>query len=487
MSRLSILFTAMLIILISCKQHDISNMPVAELKTGKILVADFEKSILENKYGDDIEKAYLSSMDERRTFLREMIFRDIIFDLAKINKLDTVKTIKEEFSRKLYSLAIINGFAVDSISNKIYTEADVKKTYEQKKVKYFPKHILIDVKKHKEGPAKARIDSVYQKLKNGEKFEELAKKYSDDVQTGVNGGELGWVYAYDMVKEFENHVVVMKPGEYTEPFISQYGYHVLFLGDTKKNETLKSFEKEESTVRNDLNKKYSVKFNDLFLRTIEDLIVRYDVKIDSVNIKKFIKLTKSYSDKAINDEKTDPLDLFTAEEKKSVFTNFGGILIDADKVVAALKTFPKDKRPEINGYQDIRMFIIEKIRNKLLENYVDELGYTKKKEYIDIAKSMMYDSYKGKITHLYVKSKIKEPSAEEIQKYYDENKETFKEEDGTYKEFIKVKVSILNSIKGKRYSSELREWEKEIFSQYEVKTNYSLLEDTFHKVKDDRR
>lgn len=488
MRKISILVSAALIIVLSsCKQQDISNMPVAELKTGKITVSDFEKSILENKYGDDKEKAFGATMDERRDFLREMVFREIIFDLAEVNKLDTIKTIKDEFSKKVYSLAIINGFVIDSISNKIYTDADVKRTYEQKKIKYFPKHILLDVKKHKEGPAKAKIDSVYQKLKNGEKFEELAKKYSDDIQTGVNGGELGWVYAYEMVKEFEDHVIKMKTGDFTEPFLSQYGYHVLYLSDSKKNESLKSFEKEESAVRNDLNKKYSAEFNDLYLKTIENLIVRYGIKIDSVNIKQFVKQTKNYAEKAKNDDKTDFLDMFTDEEKKMVFTEYSGITIDANKVISALKMFPKDKRPELNGYDDIKMFIIEKIRNKLLENFVDELGYTRKQEYKDIAKLRMYDTYREKITNLYVKSKIDETSADEIQKYYDDNKETFKEEDGTYKEVIKVKVSIANSIKGKRLSAALKKWEKDIFEQYSVKTNYSLLEETLIKIGDDRK
>jgi parvulin-like peptidyl-prolyl isomerase len=487
MSRLSILFAAMLIILISCKQQDISKMPVAELKTGKILVADFEKSILENKFGDEIEKAYKSTLEERRDYLKEMIFREIILDLAEINKLDTIKTLKEEFSKKVYSQAIIDGFVQDSISNKIYNEEDVKKNYEQKKIKYFPKHILLDVKKYKDGPAKAKIDSVYQMLKNGEKFEELAKRYSDDIQTGVNGGELGWVFAYDLIKEFEDRVVKMKIGEYTEPFLSQYGYHILLLSDTKTNENLKSFEKEESAVRNDLNKKYSREFNRLFLKTIEVLIEKYEVKIDSANIKLFIKQMRSYSDSVKENEKTDYLDLFTDDEKKLVFTDYCGIRIDANKVISTLKMMPKEKRPVLKGYNDIKMFVIEKIRNKLLENYTDELGYTKKKEYIEDAKSGMYESYKEKIINLFVRSKIVEPTVDELQKYYDDNMETFKNEDGTFKEFIKVKAGISNSIKSKKFSENLKKWKQDKSDQYAVKINYSLLEDTFQNVKDDRK
>jgi len=487
MNKLTIFLLTVLLILTSCKQKDISKLILAEFREGKITVADFERSILENKYNDDLEKAYQSSFEDRRNFLRDMVYRELIYELAEKNSIDTIKTIRDEFTKKLYSQAIINGFVIDSISCKIYTDEEIRKTYELKKNKYFPKHILIDISKHKEAPAKAKIDSVYQKLKNGEKFEELAKKYSDDVKTGVSGGELGWVFSYEMVKEFEDQVLKMKDGDYSEPFKTQYGYHILYLSSSKKNDALKNFEKEEPAIRNDLNKKYTVKFNALVLKLIEDLMTRYEVKIDSANIKQFIKQTKSYAEKVKNDEKTDALDLFTDIEKKALFSEFDGVRIDANKVIATLKTFPKDKRPELDGYNDIRMFIIEKIRNNLLERRVDELGYTKKQEFVEAAKASMYGSYRDKIIQKFVKSNIPEPSEDELKKYYEENKEVFKNDDGTYKEFIKVKASISNSIKGKNFSALLKEWENGIFNDYSVKINYSLLEDTFQNVKDDKK
>lgn len=487
MNKFTIFLLTALLIITSCKQKDISNLILAEFKGGKIAVADFERSIIETKYNGDLEKAYLSSFEDRRSHLRDMVYRELIYDLAEKNSIDTIKTVKEEFTKKLYSQAIVNGFVIDSISSKIYSNDEVRKTFEQKKIKYFPKHILIDISKHKDAPAKAKIDSVYLKLKNGEKFEDLAKTYSDDIKTGVSGGELGWVFCYEMVKEFEDQVLKMKDGEYSEPFKSQYGYHILYLSSSKKNEALKSFEKEEAAIRNDLNKKYSVKFNETVLKLIEDLMVRYEVKIDSANIKQFIKQTKNYEEKAKNDDKADPLDHFTDLEKKALFSEYDGIRIDANKVIAALKTFPKDKRPELDGYNDIRMFIIEKIRNNLLERRVDELGYTKKKTFIEAAKSSMYGSYREKIIQKYVKSNIAEPSEEELKKYYEENMEVFKNDDGSYKEFIKVKASISNSIKGKKFTTSLKEWENGTFNDYGVRINYSLLEDTFQKVGDDKK
>jgi len=487
MSKLSTICVLILIALYSCKQQGTTSLSLAEFKIGKITASDFEKSILELKYDNNYEKASGSSMDERRDFLKEMIYREIIFDMAEKNKLDTVRTIKNDFSKKLYTQAIINGLILDSISYKIYSENDLKRAYEQRKVRYFPKHILIDKDKHKNDPAKAKIDSVYQKLKNGEKFEELAKKYSDDVQTGSNGGELGWVFAYDMIKEFEDQVLILKEGEYSEPFMSEYGYHIIYLSGVKKNDKIKPYEEEKKLIMNDFNKKYSGKFQKIFLKMIEDLMVKYDVKIDSANIKTFIKQYNNYIEKSKNDEKADPLDLFKDSEKNLKFSQFEDFMLDANKMISTLKNFPKDKRPALEKYDDIRMYIVEKLRNKLLEKYSDELGYTKNKQYIVTAKSGMYETYKEKLVQMFVKSKIAESDLDELQKYYDEHKESYKNDDGSYQEFIKVKASISNAIKSKKFSSAMKEWEKNIFSQYGVKINYNLLEETFYNPKDDRK
>jgi len=450
-------------------------------------MSELETSLLEEKYGDDIEKAKKSQFDERREHLKEMVFRKIVFDLAEKNNLDTIKTLKDEFSRKVYAQAIMNGFVRDSITSRLYSDEEVGKIYEQRKIKYFPKHILIDTNIHKEGPSKAKIDSIYQRLKDGEKFEDLAVKYSDDKQTGVNGGDLGWVFADNMVNEFAETVLKMKKGEYSEPFKTQYGYHIIYLKDTMHNDKLKSFDKEEDAVRNDLNSKHNMKFNQIYTKIIEDLMLKYKVRIDSSNIKHFIKQYKSNIESVKNDPKSDPLDKFTNEEKQMVFSDFGGSVIDAGKLIGVLKGFPVDKRPELKGYEDIRMYVIDKLRNKILEKRADELGYTKRKEYLETAKLRMYDSYKDKIINHYVRSKVQVPTEDEVRKYYDDNRENYKENDSTYKDYIKVKVGILNDIKGKRLSSAMNQWKKDLFSEYRVKIDHKLVEQTFMNVKDDRK
>ncbi|MGD9706199.1 MAG: peptidylprolyl isomerase [Candidatus Delongbacteria bacterium] len=472
-------------ILFSCKEQ-LKDLPMAESVLGKISFSEFETSMLKERFGKDIAKASESTFEERREYLREMIFREIIFDLAEKNQIDTIKEVNNEYKKKLYGISIVQGLIQDSLRSKIYSEDEIKKVYEQKKVKYLPKHILIDVKKHGEAKAKEKIDSVYQKVIAGEKFEDLAKSSSDDIRTGVNGGELGWVFAHEMVKEFENKIVKMKKGDISEPFMSMYGYHIVLLSDVKENKDLKDYESERNKIIPELDNKYSAQFNDKYLALIESLFEKYEIKIDSVEVKSFLKQLSSHKKNSEPDK--DYLDLFTEDERSAVISAYGERIINAESLIKTLKTYPKDKRPELKGYNDIKMYVIDRFRNDLFEDYADDLGYTGRKEFIEEARSTMYGTYKDKLIRKFVKDKTELPSEDEIKKFYDENKENmFKEEDGTYKELLKVKASITNSLKSKKFGQSLKDWESNLFRDYKVSMNYPLIEKTFTNIKDDRK
>ena len=90
---------------------------------------------------------------------------------------------------------------------------------------YKARHILVE----KETEAKEIID----KLKKGEKFEELAKA-SKDPGSKDNGGALDWNLPGGYVKPFSDAMVKLEKGKYTEtPVQSQFGWHVIQLEDVR--------------------------------------------------------------------------------------------------------------------------------------------------------------------------------------------------------------------------------------------------------------
>ncbi len=85
--------------------------------------------------------------------------------------------------------------------------------------------------------AKAKIDGIYAKVKAGENFAVLATQNSDDPGSAKNGGSLGWFTHGEMVPEFEKTAFELKVGEYSEPFKTQYGYHIVKLDAIGKDAT----------------------------------------------------------------------------------------------------------------------------------------------------------------------------------------------------------------------------------------------------------
>ena len=98
-----------------------------------------------------------------------------------------------------------------------------------------PAHILIGIPQKatqaQQNAAKQRIDSIYNLLKNGGNFVELAKMYSTDSGSASNGGELPWIGKGQTLPEFDEKIFSMKKGEMSKPFLSAAGYHIVLLKD----------------------------------------------------------------------------------------------------------------------------------------------------------------------------------------------------------------------------------------------------------------
>ena len=92
------------------------------------------------------------------------------------------------------------------------------------------RHILVSVST-KEAHAKAK--NILKKLRAGEDFQELAKRYSDDSGSATRGGDLGYFTTGQMVPPFEKAAFALKPGEISEIVKSQFGYHIILMVDTR--------------------------------------------------------------------------------------------------------------------------------------------------------------------------------------------------------------------------------------------------------------
>ncbi len=98
------------------------------------------------------------------------------------------------------------------------------------------KHILLAFK-DKNGKMRNKdslltlIEDIRKRIANGEKFADLAKKYSDDTMSKPLGGDLGYFERRKFVKPFDEAAFNLKKGEVSGVVKTRYGYHLIKLVD----------------------------------------------------------------------------------------------------------------------------------------------------------------------------------------------------------------------------------------------------------------
>lgn len=92
-------------------------------------------------------------------------------------------------------------------------------------------HILVQLVPTDDDQEKtfAKANDVRNRLLQGESFTELARKYSDDPESASNGGRLDLLPVDNLPGEFQLAINSLEPGEISEPFVSDFGIHVVRL------------------------------------------------------------------------------------------------------------------------------------------------------------------------------------------------------------------------------------------------------------------
>ncbi|MGA7930225.1 MAG: peptidylprolyl isomerase [Candidatus Sulfotelmatobacter sp.] len=177
-------------------------------------------------YYDSHQKSYANSVPEKRKI------KYVVLDTGKIQ----------------------SGVQVtpDDLQAYYNQHRDQYRVAEQVKVS----HILIktplagsDGKVDEKGVAEAqrRAEDLLKQLKAGAKFEDLAKKYSEDPGSAKEGGSLGWIGKGRTVPEFEKAAFSLPKGQISDLVKSSYGFHIIRVDD-KQDAHLKTLDEVKSEI-----------------------------------------------------------------------------------------------------------------------------------------------------------------------------------------------------------------------------------------------
>lgn len=89
--------------------------------------------------------------------------------------------------------------------------------------------------------AKQQIDAIYAQLQQGADFATLASTYSKDPGSANNGGSLGWVSEGEMVAPFEAMMKNTSVNDFSTPFQSQFGWHILKVDGKRQQDVTDTY------------------------------------------------------------------------------------------------------------------------------------------------------------------------------------------------------------------------------------------------------
>lgn len=228
-------------------------------------------------------------------------------------------------------------------------------------LKLFPRGANDSIKNVK----RQELDSIYNVVKAGANFEELAKAKSEDPGSAQMGGKLRWFGAGMMVPQFEDVAFSLKKGEISAPFETAYGVHIIKKLDSRG---IGSLEENKAQIMAAINsdqrstlpreaklaqfkKEYKFKENEAFFKKLEKQLEAN--KYDSIfvdNMKKNETVVFSFAK-----EKTPMSEVATLLDSKANLTNAKGAVyyiksktedLANDKILEYAKSNLGTKYPE---------------------------------------------------------------------------------------------------------------------------------------------
>jgi peptidyl-prolyl cis-trans isomerase C len=191
--------------------------------------------LAETEIGGDLGS--LAGVPRRRVLTEFLIETQLLADAAvekKIAPPAPQATNKEYWQRRGLRDAYFEQIIANSVDDKeakAFYDENIGSQKPEDEVK--ARHILVD--------SKEKAQEVAQKIKQGTDFAELAKQYSGDPGSKDQGGDLGFFVRGQMVPQFEEAAFNLKPGEVSEPFETQFGWHIVKV-DTRRERKVPPFE-----------------------------------------------------------------------------------------------------------------------------------------------------------------------------------------------------------------------------------------------------
>lgn len=245
------ILTASLIVLVlgigaACDRAD--EEVIAEINGREVTASEFE---------NHMELKRVSPDDERRreALLEEYLEREALADaIERSDTLDPgmIEAEMQAFRQQMLISRHFDQYLEDAVSEEALRNyySENLEQYRQRRARVA--HVMLRTTAQMEENERAAklttAHEVHSRATAGEPFEDLAREFSEDRATAEEGGEIGWVREGAVSRRFSEQVFGMEEGEVSEPFETEFGFHVVKL--LEGPETIRqSFEQVRGDIR----------------------------------------------------------------------------------------------------------------------------------------------------------------------------------------------------------------------------------------------
>ena len=149
-----------------------------------------------------------------------------------------IRKIKRDYRDEIRKQLIVSTVQQEKLRDIKVSRSEVISFYEtmkdslpDQKPRVKLRHILIDVIPGESSKQQAmeRMREIRERIRQGEDFAELARRYSEDPGTAPKGGDLGFVEKGTLFQAFEETAFQMEPGEISDVVETPVGLHLIQL------------------------------------------------------------------------------------------------------------------------------------------------------------------------------------------------------------------------------------------------------------------
>ncbi len=357
----------------------------------------------------------VSELERKKEIVNKLIGDKVVMMEAYKEGIDNEVEKDTTFSKQTETI-LLNVLYKKEIADKAKaTEAEIKEEYEKQKEEVHAAHILVETKE--------QADAIYQQLKSGADFTQLAKEKSIDPSAKNNGGDLGFFSRGKMIPEFQDVAFKLKPGEISRPVQTQYGWHVIKLME-KRNTVQPPFEQAQKTIQARLDQtKREARVKEYFTEMKKKIGFKLNEKAEELILSKKQEIPPDTMGLKKPGETLDAK-MFTEEElNQPLFTYQGGEL----SVAAFIQQFnqmPQPYRPRLADKEKIGEIAFQALVRDILTNVAKQDNLENTKEFKDEWQATKEKEMIKRMRDEVILKGVGISDAE-IQSYYDRYKDRF--------------------------------------------------------------